>query len=110
MLNKPDNVEVLFVDAVHPQHNTMAAYGWIKRGEKREVQTNSGRERLNLHGAMNAETLEVTIIESETVDADSTIQLLEILEKKYSLAAAIFVILDNAKYHYSREVRRFLEN
>jgi hypothetical protein len=36
----------------------MAAYGWIKRGEKREIQTSSGRERLNLHGAMNAETLE----------------------------------------------------
>jgi len=110
MLNKPKNVEVLFMDAVHPQHNTMAAYGWIKRGEKREIQTNSGRERLNLHGAMNAETLEVTVIESETVDDDSTIQLLEILEKKYTLAAAIFVILDNAKYHYSRKVRRFLEN
>jgi hypothetical protein len=43
MLNKPNNVEVLFVDAVHPQHNTMAAYGWIKRGEKREIQTNSAR-------------------------------------------------------------------
>lgn len=110
MLNKPDNVEVLFMDAVHPQHNTMAAYGWIKRGEKREIQTNSGRERLNLHGAMNAETLEVTVIESESVDEDSTIQLLEILEKKYPLAAEILVILDNAKYHYSRKVRRFLES
>lgn len=110
MLNKAENVEVLFVDAVHPQHNTMAAYGWIKRGEKREIQTTSGRERLNLHGAMNAETLEVTIIESETIDDESTIQLLEILEKKYLLAAAIFVILDNAKYHYSRKVRRFLES
>jgi transposase len=110
MLRKPNNVEVLFADAVHPQHNTMAAYGWIKRGEKREIQTNSGRERLNLHGAMNAETLEVTVIESETVDDDSTIQLLEILEKKYPLAAAILVILDNAKYHYSRKVRIFLES
>jgi len=110
MLNKPANVEVLFADAVHPQHNTMAAYGWIKRGEKREIQTNSGRARLNLHGAMNAETLEITVIESETVDDDSTIQLLEILEKKYALAATIFVILDNAKYHYSRKVRRFLES
>ena len=49
----------------------MAAYGWIKRGEKREIQTNSGRERPNLHGAMNAEKLEVTVIESETVDDDS---------------------------------------
>ena len=109
MENKPDNVEVLFMDAVHPQHNTMAAYGWIKRGEKREIQTNSGRERLNLHGAMNAETLEVTLIESETVDEYSTIQLLEMLENKYALAAVIYVILDNAKYHYSKKVQAYLK-
>jgi|SRR3989338_637825 len=109
MLNKPDNVEVLFADAVHPQHNTMAAYGWIKRGEKRKIQTTSGRERLNLHGAMNAETLEITIIESETVNDDSTIQLLEILENKYALAVTIFVILDNAKYHFSEKVKEFLK-
>ena len=109
MLNKPDNVEVLFVDAVHPEHNAMAAYGWIKRGETREIKTNSGRERLNLHGAMNAETLELTVIESETVNADSTIQLLEMLENKYALAATLFVILDNAKYHYSKKVREYLE-
>lgn len=108
MLTKPDNIEVLFLDAVHPQHNTMAAYGWIKRGEKRELKTNSGRERLNLHGAMNAETLEVTVIESETVDDNSTIQLLEVLEKKYALSVTIFVILDNAKYHYSKKVKKFL--
>ena len=69
----------------------------------------AGRERLNLHGAMNAESLEVTLIESETVNDDSTIQLLEILEKKYALATIIFVILDNAKYHYSWKVREFLK-
>jgi transposase len=109
MLNKPDNVEVVFMDAVHPQHNTMAAYGWIKRGKKREIPTTSGRERLNLHGAMNAETLEVTIIESETVNDESTIQLLEILENKYALAVTIFVILDNAKYHFSEKVQEFLK-
>ena len=109
MLKKADDVEVLFMDAVHPQHNTMAAYGWIKRGEKREIPTSSGRERLNLHGAINAETYEVTLIESETVDADSTIQLLEIVEQKYGLAAEIFVILDNAKYHYSCKVQDFLK-
>jgi transposase len=109
MKNKPNNTEVLFLDAVHPQHNTMAAYGWIKRGEKREIQTSSGRERLNLHGAMNAETLEVTLIESETVDDDSTIQLLEAVENRYKLAVTILVILDNAKYHYSWKVKEFLK-
>lgn len=109
MLDKSADVEVLFVDAVHPQHNTMAAYGWIKKGEKREMQTSSGRARLNLHGAINAETLEMTVIESETVDADSTIQLLEMLEHKYAVASAIFVILDNARYHYSYKVKEFLQ-
>jgi transposase len=110
MQNKPANVEVLFADAVHPQHNTMAAYGWIKRGEKREIPTTAGRERLNLHGAMNAESLEVTVIESETVDDESTITLLETLEQKYPLAVTIYVILDNARYHYSKKVREYLES
>jgi len=105
MLEKPSDTEVLFVDAVHPEHNAQAAYGWIKRGQKREVKTNSGRQRLNLHGAINAETYEVTVIESETVNTDSTIELFEILDQKYPLAREIILILDNAKYHYSNKVQ-----
>lgn len=108
MQEKPSDVEVLFMDAVHPEHNTMAAYGWIKRGEKKELKTNSGRQRLNLHGVINAETHEVTIIESDTVNRDSTIQLLEVIEQKYFLSSMIYIILDNAKYHYSKEVKEFL--
>ena len=109
MDNKPTDCEVLFVDAVHPEHNSIAAYGWIKRGEKRALKTNSGRQRLNLHGAINAETHEVTVIESDTVNKDSTIQLLEILEKKYAYASMLYVILDNARYHYSKEVSAWIE-
>ncbi len=56
------------IDAVHPENNAMVAYGLIKREQKRKVKTNSGRQRLNLHGALNAETLEVTVIESEIVN------------------------------------------
>ena len=109
MLNKPVDAEIVFLDAVHPEHNTMAAYGWIKRGEKRELKTNSGRRRLNLHGAINAETHEVTVIESETIDKDSTVQLLEILEQKYFYASMLYIILDNARYHYSKEVKAWLQ-
>jgi transposase len=109
MLKKADDIEVLFADAVHPEHNTMAAYGWIKRGKKRELKTNCGRQRLNLHGAINAETLEVTIVESETVNAESTVNLLTAIEQAYPLSVQVFVILDNAKYHYSKEVKDYLE-
>ncbi len=109
METKDNNVEVLFIDAVHPEHNAMAGYGWIKKGETRQLKTNSGRQRLNLHGAINAETMEMTLIESETINRDSTVQLLEILDRKYFYAKEIIVILDNAKYHYSEEVRDVIE-
>ena len=110
METKGADVEVLFADAVHPEHNAMAAYGWIKKGERRALPTNSGRARLNLHGAINAETMEMTVIESDTVNKDSTLQLLELIEKKYPAAKEIHVILDNAPYHYSKEVRGWAEN
>lgn len=109
MRKKPSNVEVLFMDAVHPEHNTMAAYGWIKRGKKRKLKTNSGRQRLNLHGVINAETHEVTVIESTSVNKDSTLELLETIEQKYFLASMVYIILDNARYHYSKEVKEFLK-
>lgn len=110
LLNKSSDTEVLFLDAVHPEHNTMAAYGWIKRGETRELKTNSGRERLNLHGAINAETYQITLIESETVNADSTLDLLTSIEQAYPLSKTIHVILDNAKYHYSKTVKAFVKS
>ena len=108
MSSKDNDTEVLFADAVHPEHNTMAAYGWTKRGKKRELKTNSGRQRLNLHGAINAETYQVTLIESDTVNADSTIDLLTVIEQAYPLSKRIFIILDNARYHYSKKVKEFL--
>lgn len=109
MMKKADDVEVLFMDAVHPEHNTMAAYGWMKRGERKELKTNSGRQRLNLHGVINAETHEVTLIESDTINKDSTLQLLELVEQRYFLSSMVYIILDNARYHYSKEVKEFLE-
>lgn len=109
MATKADNTAVYFMDGVHPQHNTMAAYGWIKKGEERKLQTNSGRQRVNLHGAINIETLEVEVVEVETVNSESTVELLKQIEKSCPLAAAIYIILDNAKYHYSKIVKEYLK-
>ena len=108
MENKPENEAVLFVDAVHPEHNTLAAYGWIKRGQKRALKTHSGRQRLNLHGAINVETQEMTVIESKTINADSTIELLETISQRYPVSACLHIILDNARYHYSSTVKEYL--
>lgn len=110
METKKGNDAVFFIDAVHPTWNTMAAYGWIKKGTIRELKTNSGRDRLNIHGAMNAETFETSVIISKSnVNSDSTINLFQFLEKTHPYAENIYVILDNAKYHYSASVREYCE-
>ena len=48
------NEAIYFVDAVHPQHNTRSDYASIKQGEEKAVPTNTGRDRININGALRA--------------------------------------------------------
>lgn len=109
MEKKQSDEIVFFADGVHPQHNSLPGYGWIRKGEERELKSNTGRSRFNIHGAMNAETLETTIVASESnIDQESTIKLFEQLLILYPYAKKIHIILDNAKYHYSKAVKDFV--
>lgn len=57
---------------------------------------------------MHAETLDITLLESETINGDSTIDLITTLNQRYFTLSEIILILDNAKYHYSKEVKEHL--
>jgi len=103
----PDEA-VLFGDAVHPTHAARPVGCWAPKEEKLAVEQTSGRERINIHGALNLETGETRMIEVETVNAISTIKLLESLEALYPLLAMIHVFLDNAPYHHARLVQDWL--
>ena len=48
------------------------------------------------------------MIEVETVDAASTIRLLEAIEALYPMLALIHVFLDNARYHHAKLVQDWL--
>lgn len=107
---KKDNDPMYFMDAIHPVHNTEAAYGWFRKGEKREIKSNTGRSRYNIHGAMNADTFEVTAIFTEdNINASTTVDLLKALEKSHPEANKIYVLLDNAKYHFSSVVQDYIK-
>ena len=110
MATKPEQDPVLFVDGVHPTHNTMAAYGWLKKGEDREIKSNTGRERLNINGAIDIETLGVTVVSGEAVNSDTTIELFDAIEAQYPLALTIYIILDNARYYHSKQMKAYLAN
>ena len=79
--NKGENDVICFMDAVHPQHNPVLSYGWIKRGEEHEVPSNSGRQRVNINGAIDLERLEPIVRFDDSINADSTIALFAQLEK-----------------------------
>ena len=106
--SKQPHDNIFFVDGVHPMHNSQPAYGWIKRGEEKGLQSNTGRSRININGAYNIEEHTVTVREDESINAQSTIRLFEQLLEKYPLGT-IYIILDNARYYRSKLVAAFLE-
>lgn len=99
---------VYFSDGTHPVHNSEPAYGWILRGKEKQIRANTGRMRLNLNGALNAETHEVVIREDDTINAQSTIRLFQQLEELHPKAEKIYVVLDNARYYRSRLVKEYV--
>ena len=103
-----DDEAVLFADAVHPTHAARPVGCWAPSGEKLAIEQTSGRQRINIHGAIDLETGQTRMIEAQTVDALSTIKLLESIEALYPLLALIHVFLDNASYHHAKIVREWL--
>jgi transposase len=103
-----DNEAVLFADAVHPTHAARPAGCWAPKHEKLAIEQTSGRQRINIHGAIELATGQTRMIEVETVDAASTIKLLGAIEALYPMLALIHVFLDNASYHHAKLVREWL--
>ena len=100
---------IYFADATHPQHNSVPSYGWIKRGQEKELQANCGRQRLNINGAINLETLEPVTGFYDTINADSTKDLFSKVEAKHPEAETIYIIVDNARYYHSCSLKEYLE-
>jgi transposase len=107
--NLRKNDQIYFADATHPTHNTKAAYGWILKGKKNDkyIKSNTGRSRINLNGAINLANKKAVVLEELTVNSSSTVRLLNEIKRKQKLGR-VYVILDNARYHHSREVGRWL--
>lgn len=105
---QPDD-EILFMDGVHPQHNPVMACGWIKRGVDFAIQSNTGRQRLNVNGVVNIDSMDTVCRFYDTINGEATIDLCKAIEERYPKAGTIYIICDNARYYRSKEVSQFLE-
>ena len=104
----PADEAVIFADAVHPTHTVRPVGCWAPKELSVAVEQSSGRQRLNVHGAIDLETGRTVVQDVLTVDAVSTIALLATLEARYPKMRQIHVFLDNARYHRAKLVQAWL--
>jgi transposase len=85
------------------------AYGWIRKGEDKEIKSNTGRSRININGVIEPETKEVIYTEDPTINAESTIKLFGKIEAQNQEMEKIHVIVDNARYYKNKQVTEYLQ-
>lgn len=101
--------KIYFADASHPQHNTMTAYGWIHKGDIKTIKANTGRERINLNGAVCLENMKVTIIQEEGRINTEAMKRLFIRLETDQKTGEIYIIVDNARYNHSKHIKEYLK-
>lgn len=109
--NLNSDEKILFLDGVHPTHNTQKTRCWVKKGVNKQVKTNTGRDRLNIQGALEVtgDNLDLTSGLFKTLDAQTTMEFFDTLQAKYAYLTRIFCIVDNATYYKNIEVKAYLK-
>ena len=106
LLNSLGADEGLFTVAVHPTHAARPVDCWAPcRESSRSRRAGSTHP---IHGAIDLETGQTRMIEALTIDAASTIRLLQSIKALYPMLALIHVFLDNARYHHAKLVQEWL--
>jgi transposase len=105
----PEDETICFADGVHPTHNTQLSYGWIRKGVRKEICSNTGRQRINLSGALDVIDQKLIFQEDLMLNAEATISFLQKIEKAYPSKKRVHLFLDNARYYKNKKVKAFLE-
>ena len=99
---------IVFGDAVHPTHQVRPAGCWAPQDQAVAITPSSGRDRVNIHGAIDLETGKTQMLEVPTVNAQTTILLLIAILAAHPSKRMIHLFLDNARYHHARLVKAWL--
>lgn len=106
----PADETICFMDGVHPTHNVQPAYGWIKKGMRKEIPANSGRSRINLSGIIDIVDHKVLVQEDQMLNASATICFFEKIERAYPEKSKVHLFCDNAKYYRNKAVTEYLKS
>jgi transposase len=104
----PDDEMVMFGDAVHPVYGAQPVGCWAPPDVALAVEQTTGREHLNIQGAIDLEHGHTQMLLVERVDAESTIELLGAIERQFPNRRRIHVFVDNARCHRAKLVQQWL--
>ena len=104
----PADETVMFIDAVHPVHGAKPVGCWAPRGAAVAVEQTTGREHLNIHGAIDLETGATQMLLVDRVDTQSTLDLFAAIERRFPRQRRIHVVADRARCHRSQPVWAWL--
>ena len=105
LVNQAQNgaCHLLFMDGAHFVMSAFVAIVWCF--ERVFIRSASGRNRINLLGAVNAKTKEIISVYNDTyIKAPTVIELLKMIRKRYR-KKPIYVVLDNARYQHCKLVK-----
>lgn len=97
---------VYFGDSTHPMLGPVLSSGWIRKGREVSVKTNSGRQRVNINGAIEIHSLDVIARSCETVNKSSICDLLRAIRQKSPDEKNVYLVLDNARYNRAKTVKK----
>jgi transposase len=138
LANQPQETRdvVLFGDACHPTHNTLAKGCWQKVGREntKELKAKTGRDRINIMGGYGLYNQKAILEQYETINAESVLDFTKKVQTTYRWQSQIentieinanqaqiqptaqtannpkniYIILDNARVHHSNIVNDWL--
>jgi DDE superfamily endonuclease len=94
---------VLFIDA----HGSSQP-GLDPQGSDRELKSNHGRVNVNINGALSWPDRAVVHREAARITRAEMILLFNDLQARHPTQTAINVVLDNARYNHSAEIKAYL--
>jgi transposase len=104
----PGDEMVMFADAVHPVHSARPVGCWVRPDAAVAVEQKTGRDHLNIHGALDLESGQTQMLLVDSVNAESTIALLAAIERQFPRMRRIHVFVDQARCHRAKLVRAWL--
>lgn len=101
----PEDEPILFCDGVHPTMASKITCGWIRTGTRKPLAATASKTRMNLMGALDLETMMLSVCELDTLSSATMATFFEHLKGRYSKAPKIHLILDRGPYNISRETQ-----